>query len=121
MALKDCNGISVVHEGDVISRCRCVYEPGLYMVFPRENRVEHKLPPFEGASAQVLAAPPIGAGFVEHELLIHPHGGTPRPIEEHLEQFIYTLHGKVELTIGSTVHKLCRVASVGCLRGKRID
>ena len=87
----------IVPEAGVTARCRCVNKPGSYMIFPRANRVEHQLPGFNGVAAQVLAAPPLGAKFVEHELLIQPSGGTSAVREEDLEQFFYVLEGGIDL------------------------
>ncbi|MFN2175014.1 MAG: hypothetical protein ACK2U3_03585, partial [Anaerolineales bacterium] len=63
-------GMMVVSDADITSRCRSRNKPGEYMLLPRGNRVEHKLPHFQGVDAQVLTTPQIGALFVEHELLI---------------------------------------------------
>ena len=81
----------IVTEGDVASRCRARNVPGSYMLFPRAQRVEHFLPGLEGIEAQVLAAPPLGAKFVEHELVIAPNGKTTRPVEQVFEHFFYVL------------------------------
>ena len=96
----------VVSEADITSRCRMVNKPGQYMIFPRANRVEHQLPGFKGIDAQVLATPQLGAKFVQHELLVHPSGGTSRPQDENLEQFLFVLEGGVELTIDGKAHHM---------------
>jgi (S)-ureidoglycine aminohydrolase len=70
------------------------------MIFPRANRVEHHLPGFNGGVlAQVLSAPPIGAKFVEHELLLDVNGGTEKPRIEDLEQFFFILEGEIGFVI----------------------
>src|SRR5512141_596160 len=89
----------IVSDADVTSRCRCINKPGSYMIFPRANRVEHHLPHFEGVLAQVLATPQHGARFVEHELLVEPNGGTARPVDENLEQFLFVLEGEVNFEL----------------------
>ena len=100
------NGMLVVSDADITSRCRCINKPGEYMIFPRANRVEHLLPYFEGVEAQVLATPEQGARFVEHELLIKPNGGTARPRDEDYEQFLFLLEGSLDLEVDGKKHAL---------------
>lgn len=76
------------------------------MLFPRANRVEHYLPHFHGVEAQVLTTPQIGARFVEHELLVHPSGGTAKPKSEELEQFFFVLEGEIDLELDGKNHKM---------------
>lgn len=90
---------TIVNDADITSRCRCVNVPGSYMILPRANRVEHRLPGFCGISAQVLAAPQLGARFVEHQLLIEPNGGTNRAQDEDLEHFMYVQEGELDLLV----------------------
>jgi len=96
----------IVNEADVTSRCRCINIPGSYMIFPRANRVEHHLPHFNGALAQVLATPRHGARFVEHELLVEPNGGTAEPRAESLEQFLFVLEGGIQFRLEGKSHAL---------------
>lgn len=98
----------IVSDADVTSRCRCINKPGSYMIFPRANRVEHHLPGFEGALAQVLSTPQHGARFVEHELLVEPGGGTVKHRQEELEQFFFVLEGQVKLDLDGKPHDLAQ-------------
>jgi len=96
----------IVSEADVTSRCRCINKPGLYMIFPRANRVEHYLPQVDGVQAQVLATPEHGAKFVEHELLVQPGGCTMKPRQEEFEQFLFVLEGGLQFELEGKAHKL---------------
>ena len=96
----------IVSDADITTRCRSIIKPGIYMILPRANRVEHLLPHFEGVQAQVLATPKIGAKFVQHELLIEANGKTSKPVEEELEQFLYVLNGELDLEYMGKTHKL---------------
>jgi (S)-ureidoglycine aminohydrolase len=96
----------IVSEADVTSRCRCINKPGSYMIFPRANRVEHHLPGFDGVLAQVLATPEHGAKFVEHELLVEPNGGTAKPRQENLEQFLFVLEGEIQFELEGKPSKM---------------
>jgi (S)-ureidoglycine aminohydrolase len=96
----------IVSEADITSRCRARVNPGEYMLLPRANRVDHNLPHFDGVKAQVLATPQIGASFIEHELLVHPNGGTSEPKAENLEQFFFVLEGKLNFEIKGKNYKM---------------
>ncbi len=100
------NEMLIVSDADITSRCRCINKQGSYMIFPRANRVEHQLPQFQGVDAQVLATPQIGAKFVQHELLVNPNGGTAKPLEDELEQFLYVLEGEIDFELEGKTHKL---------------
>ncbi len=99
------NGMLIVSEADITSRCRCIHKPGAYLILPRANRVEHHLPGLNGVLAQVLATPQLGAKFIEHELLIEPNGGTARPWDEALEQFFFILEGELNFELQGKRHK----------------
>ncbi|MFN2235480.1 MAG: (S)-ureidoglycine aminohydrolase [Anaerolineales bacterium] len=99
-------GMMVVSDADITSRCRSRNKPGEYMLLPRGNRVEHKLPHFQGVDAQVLTTPQIGALFVEHELLIQPNGGSAKPKSEDLEQFFFVLEGEIDFELEGKKQKM---------------
>ena len=110
----------IVSNADITSSCRMINKQGSYMLLPRANRVEHNLPGFEGVQAQVLAAPQLGAKFVEHELLVHPNGKTSKPVEQAYEQFIYVLEGKLQFELDGKKYNYGRgwlllVASIPCV------
>ena len=88
----------IIEDADIVSRCRAITKLGSYSILPRANRVLSTIPGLKGVSAQVLAAPPLGARFVEHELLVQPAGGTEKTICQAYEQFFYVLEGEVEFT-----------------------
>ena len=54
----------------------------------------------------MLAAPVLGARFVEHELFVEPNGAAHKPIQEDLEQFFYVLEGGLELALDGKNNKL---------------
>jgi (S)-ureidoglycine aminohydrolase len=109
LAGKRPNGLSIVGDADPTSRSRCVNKPGSYLVLPRANRVEHRLPGFCGVDAQVLATPRIGARFVEHELMVHPNGGTSLPRDEDFEQFFFVLEGELDFAFdGGPLRRMVR-------------
>jgi len=100
------NEMMIVSDADITRRCRSINKPDSYMIFPRANRVEHKLPYFQGVDAQVLATPQLGAKFVQHELLVEANGGTSKPHEDELEQFLYVLEGEIEFELEGKTHKM---------------
>jgi len=93
-----------VKAGDITSRCRAIIKPGIYTLLPRANRVVSTLPTFQGAVAQVLATPALGARFTQHELQVQPGGGTRRAIDDGLEAFLFILEGQFELEIDGKKH-----------------
>ena len=94
-------------EADIASRCRAVIKPGQYAILPHAQRVESYLPQFNaGVQAKVMAAPVMGARFVEHELLVEANGATAEPVVENLEQFFYVMEGGLEFQIDGKAHKL---------------
>jgi len=97
---------SIPTEADIVSRSRAITKPGLYSILPRTSRVESVLPNLKGVKAHVLASPQLGACFVEHELLVQPGGGTSRPVDEELEQFLFVLEGKIEIDLADKKHHL---------------
>jgi len=96
----------IVSDSDIVSRCRAIIKPGIYNLLPGENRVFSQLPHFKGVKVQILVTPQIGARFTEYELIIYAGGGTARPRDENLEQFLYLMEGTLELTIGGKTHPM---------------
>lgn len=93
---------------DIGSRNRSINKLGLYSILPQANRVMSTLPQFKGVQAQVLATPALGARFVEHELYIHPNGGSKQTIAEDFENFFYVLAGDAQLEVDGKTHKMAR-------------
>lgn len=96
----------IIGDADVVSRCRATTKPGSYSILPRANRVMNTLPILKGAQAQVLAAPPLSKYYVAHELVIAPSGGSAKPVDEDLEQYLYVLEGRMDLTLDGKTHHL---------------
>jgi (S)-ureidoglycine aminohydrolase len=88
--------------GDALSRVRATIKPGMYALAPRIERVFSILPNLRHTQAHVLASPQIGARFVQHELHLHPGGGTLKPIADELEHFLFVLEGRLELRLEGT-------------------
>lgn len=93
---------------DIASRDRAINKPGVYSILPRASRVMSTLPQFEGVQAQVLATPALGAKFVEHELYIHPNGGSKKAVAEEFENFFYVLGGSTNLEVDGKQHQMAR-------------
>jgi (S)-ureidoglycine aminohydrolase len=96
----------IVDDFDITSRCRCINKPGSYMIFPRSSRVETYLPDMVGIALQVMAAPPIGAKFIETELLVAGNGRMTRPRDEDYEAFFFVQEGEIELTLEGKAHRM---------------
>jgi len=96
----------MVGDADVTSRCRAVHKPGLYSILPARNRVFSSLPGLKDAAVQVLTAPPMGARFVQYELVVQPGGGTRDPRDEDLEHFLFVLEGSLEFRLDGAAHPL---------------
>lgn len=96
----------IVTDADVTTRRRAISKPGIYTILPGEARVFSYLPAFEGVRAQVLAAPPLGARFVEHELFFDPGGRTAHPIDEAYEQFFFVQNGGIQLNVCGKNHRM---------------
>jgi (S)-ureidoglycine aminohydrolase len=95
-----------VEASDITSRSRAINKPGIYTILPKGNRVPSTLPSFDGAIAQVLTTPALGAKFTEHELQVQPGGGTPEPIDDGLEAFLFVLEGQFSLEVDGKKHKM---------------
>lgn len=95
-----------VDAADITSRCRAVNKPGIYTILPKGNRVPSTLPSFEGAIAQVLTTSALGAKFTEHELQVQPGGGTPKPIDDGFEAFLFILEGQFDLELDSKKYEM---------------
>jgi (S)-ureidoglycine aminohydrolase len=65
-----------------------------------------RLPEWPGCEARVLAAPALGAAFVQYMINV-PHGqGTKHEADGRVETFLYVLSGDAKLTIGHVPHAL---------------
>ena len=71
-----------------------------YAVFPLEGVPFSRLPAWKNTEARILAAPVLGATFVEYLLEIKAGGGTKAGADGRVETFFYVLAGRVTLTIG---------------------
>ncbi len=81
---------------DITTRSRSITKPGQYAILARADRVESRLPNFEGVEAQIMTTPALGAKFVEYELLVGPGGRNLKPIDDGFEHFLFVIEGGVE-------------------------
>ena len=70
-----------------------------YALMPIEGFPPSRLPRWKDTEAKILAAPVLGAGFVQALLTVQPGGGTNQPADDRTQTFIYTLSGGADLTI----------------------
>ncbi len=84
---------------------RAVVHSG-YTILPPAGHCESPLPNYKQASVKILAAPVIGADFVEYLIDFQPGGGTVKPIEESLEYFLFGLGGNIRLRADSDRYEL---------------
>ncbi|HEY4252685.1 MAG TPA: cupin domain-containing protein, partial [Roseomonas sp.] len=71
-----------------------------YAFFPPEGVLKSRLPAWSATTAHILAAPALGAGFVQAMLAIEPGGGTAAPIQVAPQHFLYLVEGSLEVAIG---------------------
>jgi len=70
-----------------------------YALLPLEGIPASRLPEWTGAEARVLAAPVLGAQFVEYLLTMPKGAAGEHPSDGAIEFFFYVLTGSVTLTI----------------------
>src|SRR5437867_3072063 len=68
-----------------------------YAMFPREGYPTSRLPRWEKTEAYVLAAPALGAQFVQYLLKIDAAGGTRHKADRRVETFFYVQSGEALL------------------------
>ncbi len=70
-----------------------------YALFPIEGVPFSRLPAWKDAEIRVLAAPALGAKFVEYLLDLKPGGGASVPADGKIETFFYLISGSAKLVI----------------------
>jgi len=70
-----------------------------YAIFPREGYPTSRLPAWDKTEAYVLAAPALGASFVQYLLKIDVGGGTRHAADRRIEAFFSVLSGEALLTL----------------------
>lgn len=68
-----------------------------YAFIPPEGVLVSRLPGWDKTVVRFLAAPSLGAGFAQFVLEIAPGGGTPDPVQDDVQHFLYALSGTAEL------------------------
>ena len=70
-----------------------------YAFIPPEGVLKSRLPAYANTVAYFLAAPSLGAGFVQLILDIAPGGGTPEALAPDVQHFFYVLSGTAMLAL----------------------
>ena len=78
----------------------------LYAILPSEGIPESVLPGWDATHARILAAPAMGAAFVQYLLELDAGGGSDHRLGAEVEAFFYVLDGEAELTSSGRNHTL---------------
>lgn len=70
-----------------------------YALFPREGFPPSRLPAWDKTEAFILAAPALGARFVQYLLKIDANGGTRHEADQRVETFFDVLSGEAILNL----------------------
>jgi (S)-ureidoglycine aminohydrolase len=70
-----------------------------FALFPLTGYPTSRLPAWEKTEARVLAAPAMGAEFVQYLLKVEPGGGTRQKPDSQVETFFYLLSGEASLSV----------------------
>lgn len=71
-----------------------------------EGVAESVLPEWQNTVSKILAAPALGAAFVQYELAIGAGGGTQQALAEGVQSFLFVLEGAVKLDLNGAGHSL---------------
>lgn len=77
-----------------------------YAILPPEGIPESVLPDWDATAARILAAPPMGARFVQYLLDVNAGGGTQHALARHVEGFFYVLDGEVRFDLNGQGRRL---------------
>jgi len=103
-------------QGLVWSRARVERD---WALLPPEGVAESVLPEWEGTVAKILAAPAMGAGFAQYDLVLAPGGGTQHALGESIEAFLFVLEGGVRCDVNGAGHTLATGGFVYMRPGSR--
>ncbi len=78
----------------------------LYAILPPEGIPESVLPGWQATHARILAAPAMGAGFVQVLLDLEAGGGADHTLAPGVQAFFYVLDGEATLTTSGRGHAL---------------
>jgi (S)-ureidoglycine aminohydrolase len=70
-----------------------------YALMPIDGFPPSRIPRWRDTEARILAAPALGAQFVQMQLNLQPGGGVNQPADDRTQTFLYVLSGGLELTI----------------------
>ena len=90
-------------KGLVWSRARVERD---WALLPPQGMAESVLPEWTSTVAKVLAAPAMGARFVQYDLRVGKGGGTQQQLPEHVQAFVFVQGGSVRFDVngaGSTL------------------
>lgn len=77
-----------------------------YALMPLEGIPDSRLPEWPGALVRVLAAPALGADFVEYRIELEAGEGGSHEADGEIEHFLYQGEGTSELSIDGASHSL---------------
>lgn len=97
---------------DITTKSRSVTKPGSYMILAQSDRVNSKLPNWRSTDAKIMTTPALGAKFVEYEMVIHPGGGTKKPVDDGLQHFLFILEGEATFEMGGETYELTEGGTV---------
>ena len=97
---------------DITTRSRSVTKPGSYMILTQADRVKSVLPNWRNSDAKIMTTPALGAKFVEYEMVIHPNGGTKKPVNDGLQHFLFILEGEATFEMDGTTYELTEGGTV---------
>ncbi len=77
-----------------------------WALLPPEGMAESVLPEWTQTVAKVLAAPAMGARFVQYDLRVGKGGGTQQQLAEHVQSFVFVHSGEVRCDVNGAGHTL---------------
>ncbi|MEO5987572.1 MAG: (S)-ureidoglycine aminohydrolase, partial [Candidatus Eisenbacteria bacterium] len=89
--------------GLVVSRARVERD---WALLPPEGMAESVLPEWTSTVAKVMAAPAMGARFVQYDLRVAKGGGTQQKLPEHVQAFVFVQGGSVRCDVNGAGHTL---------------
>ncbi|KAA3663797.1 MAG: cupin domain-containing protein [Chloroflexi bacterium] len=93
-------------DADITTKSRSITKPGIYSILAQSDRVDSTLPNWKHTDAKIMTTPALGAKFVEYEMVIHPGGGTKKPVNDGLQHFLFILEGEATFEMDGKTHEL---------------
>jgi len=77
-----------------------------YALMPMEGFPTSRIPGWENAEIRVLAAPALGAQFVQYKIDLQPGGGAKHEADNAVESFIYVMSGSLGFRLDQSSSQL---------------